>query len=467
MARHVEIRYEQAVYGSFPFWDRGYAILAHSPGCRPEWLAGLRAACQRFGERPAGASEAPSLFALALDAGPWLIVGVGPQGLDDRGRPGALAFHALFLDPRDYRRAGGNPFEFAPALRHDWTAETRSLPSGAWTVEPAEPAPAPAGTRAESLAAVLARGGRVAFQTPEPIDALARQVWGALPLSVRCRASVATWAFGNGNQFDLVALPRLAGVELDASYVDPAQLEADPEGQRHDEAGLPADRFASRLKRAMPILGVAALLLGAGLGLALRPGHKGADPTPKVEAAAPFDRPPPDVSDYRSETADPEEESRVTEGLIDLAERFGAIDAEGPARENPAALMTALAERLRYRGPWLSSAELAELEDETGPGSGRDRTQALEWHTRTRRFAADRALPAGFCDGPLRWQLDTLAWTFHLDDEPASRRRSPAEIPHALADTLAVDVSLVPNPLAARHPALAAYRDFLGRLPRR
>ena len=35
----VRVRFEQAVYGSFPFWDRGYALLAHSPGCRPEWLA--------------------------------------------------------------------------------------------------------------------------------------------------------------------------------------------------------------------------------------------------------------------------------------------------------------------------------------------------------------------------------------------------------------------------------------------
>ena len=70
-------------------------------------------------------------------------------------------------------------------------------------------------------------------------------------------------------------------------------------------------------------------------------------------------------------------------------------------------------------------------------------------------------------DGPLRWQLDTLAWSFHLDDEPAARRRSPAEIPHALADALAVDVSLRETPLVASHPALAAYREFLGRLPRR
>ena len=71
-APSVTIRYEQAVYGSFPFWDKGYAVLAQSPGCRPEWLAELREACQRFGERPGGVAEAEvrGLFALRLASGP-------------------------------------------------------------------------------------------------------------------------------------------------------------------------------------------------------------------------------------------------------------------------------------------------------------------------------------------------------------------------------------------------------------
>ena len=53
----VRVRFEQAVYGSFAFWDRGYALLAHSPGCRPEWLADFLAACQRFGEPPGGSAR--------------------------------------------------------------------------------------------------------------------------------------------------------------------------------------------------------------------------------------------------------------------------------------------------------------------------------------------------------------------------------------------------------------------------
>ena len=66
----VRVRFEQAVYGSFPFWDRGYALLAHSPGCRPEWLAEFLAACQRYGEPRGGAPEARGLFSPAAEERP-------------------------------------------------------------------------------------------------------------------------------------------------------------------------------------------------------------------------------------------------------------------------------------------------------------------------------------------------------------------------------------------------------------
>src|SRR5208282_6354878 len=73
------VRYEQAIYGSFPFWSRGYAVLSRSAGCRAEWLNALRLAGQRFGERPTGIAEKACLFALCLHRGPWMIVGVFPQ----------------------------------------------------------------------------------------------------------------------------------------------------------------------------------------------------------------------------------------------------------------------------------------------------------------------------------------------------------------------------------------------------
>jgi hypothetical protein len=220
----VKIRFEQAVYGSFPFWRRGYAVLSQSVGCRPEWLAELRTVCQRYGEPPAGAIEADSLFALRLRCGPWLIVGVHPQGCDDQDRPGALAFHALFVGRWAYRWASAYPFAFAAAMRRDWTSadRDRNLPAGSChvigteTTSPSNPA-VDYDPRLAPIVRALTQGRRVVVQSSEPIDRLARSVWRALPRQVCRRASVATWAFDNANHFDLVALPKLAGLELDSS----------------------------------------------------------------------------------------------------------------------------------------------------------------------------------------------------------------------------------------------------------
>ena len=161
-------------------------------------------------------------------------------GGDDRGRPGALAFHALFLSRREYRRTGFDPFLLEGVLRNDWTADAaaRPLPSGSRAISPVlgwleshQPDPGVLPTAAR-IAAALVGGHRVALEAAAPIDTLAQQVWQALPARLRRRASLATWAFANGNRFDLVALPRLAGVALDASYLDRATLES--------ENGLPA-----------------------------------------------------------------------------------------------------------------------------------------------------------------------------------------------------------------------------------
>jgi hypothetical protein len=217
------VRYEQAVYGSFPFWNRGYAVLARSEGCRPEWVDALRLAAQRFGESPPSVSGRDCLFASRSARGPWMIVGVFPQGCDDRGRPGALAFHALFVGHWPYRWVGANPFVFAAVLRGDWSAsdEATILPSGR-LAKPAQGAKeAHAGIkdgRIDQIVSALTRGQRVVIPSAEPITGLAHAVWLRLPGRIRCRTSVATWAFSNANRFDLVAVPRLACI--DAGHSD-------------------------------------------------------------------------------------------------------------------------------------------------------------------------------------------------------------------------------------------------------
>ena len=456
----VHVRYEQAVYGSFPFWDRGYALLAQSPGCRPRWLAELRAACQRHGERPAGAAEAGGLFALRPAGGPWLIVGVSPQGRDDRGRPGALAFHALFVTPRDYARAGASPFGFAHLLRGDWTAGTRSLPSGTAVIELPRPPDDLPDEQVARLARALSRGLQVTLEADGPIDALARQVWAALPSGTRRRASVATWAFGDGNRFDLVARPRPAGG--DEAGVVAQQVDGRP-ARNHNRTLLALATVA------FLALVAASLVRHRDGGVAVAPASLPAEASPPSRApGSRADRSPPDPSRYRDDLDDLDERRRVTEGLVDMAERFGVLTPEAAARGPvPADVMILLARGLRYRGPLLSADERAGLERGRDGASGHDRDLALRWDALVRRFTDDRALPKGFARGPLRWQLDTLAWSFHLDDDPDAPRRSPAEVPHALAEALAVDVPLRATPLAARHPALVAYLEFLGRLPRR
>jgi hypothetical protein len=224
LSANVKVRFEQAVYGSFPFWHRGYDVLARSAGCRAEWLAALKAACQRYGERPAGAVDSEAIFAMRLDRGPWMIVGVSPQGWDDQGRPGALAFHALFVDHWRYAWAGANPFAFAGLLRRDWgpadldaplSGSAQSIPRASFR-RSIDPSP-PDDERLTIIVRALTQGRRVVVQSAESIDELARAVWRGLPWRVRLRTSVATWAFDNANRFHIVALPKLMGIRRETT----------------------------------------------------------------------------------------------------------------------------------------------------------------------------------------------------------------------------------------------------------
>jgi len=215
------IRYEQAVYGSFPFWNRGYAVLARSDGCLPGWLEAMRSACQKFGERPAGVESFRSHFAVPLGRErSWMIVQADSLGCDDQGRPGATAFHALFVTPWSYRWAGADPLAFAPAFRSDWTLDDHQHPLPQGSFKPAarrKDLASALDPRVAPILEALVRGRRAIVQSAEPAEALVRSVWIRLPGRTRRRTSVATWAFGDANRFAFLASPRIAGLTLDGS----------------------------------------------------------------------------------------------------------------------------------------------------------------------------------------------------------------------------------------------------------
>ena len=447
-----EIHCEQVVYGSFPFWDRGYALLARSPGCRPEWLSEFQAACQRYGEPPTGSNGAPALFSLRLPSGVWAVVGVGPQGADDRGRPGALAFHGLLVPHIQFARIGFDPFLLAGILRRDWTAETTSLPLITHRTE--EIAPATASEQITSIVRALTRRRRVAVESAEPIEDLARDAWRALPRSVRRRASVATLAFSSSNAFDLLALPKLTRQEEERSYLSLDAADT-----------VPASPRFVRLRGARTILAAAGLVALAVLAATSIPWKPPASNTGETAAreglSEPFTRALalPDPDGFRD--IDPEERTRVVEALLDLAERFGlAADLDMDERADPARLMTQLADDLRYRGPWLSDSEREALRRRSGP----EAKQALEWDAHLQRFAPLEKPLAVLAGKPLGWQVRVLARSVGVEPHPDL---APSEVPFAIGEALSVPWPVRPSPLASSYPQLADYARFLGRLPRR
>jgi hypothetical protein len=462
------VEFEQAVYGNFGFWDKGYALLGHSPGCQPEWLVDFRAACQRFGETSGGPLPGDALIALRLPSGPWAVVGVTPQGDDDRGRPGALAFHGLFLVASEYRKAGFDPFALVGALGRDWGPQHASLPRGSVVAEPGDPTTADADALWASR--WLAWGRRVVRESPTPIEPLARRVWASLPPRVRRRKSLATLAFSNAGRFDLLAVPRLAGVSLDASYLvmEPGQV-----GLRLE---APPSPWSSRRRVALAACLVALVVVGATLTwLAAAPRPEPVDtPEPAAGPVAARVAIPPTTP---APATAPDEDRRAAEALDSLAGRLG-IDAKpgsGVEAADLGARVAQLARRLDYRGALLSDEELASLAAEPADSESarRERDLALAWHAHLLRFRHDEPWAAADGRESATQQAERFArWAGTDPDDPepsgeaAPRTRAERAI-GAVTRHIASPVAVHPSPLSPRYPALRDYVRFLSRLPRR
>lgn len=435
------VRFEQAVYGSFPFWSRGYALLGSSPGCLPEWLDAFQAACQKFGEPPAGLPAEIAIFSYPLRPGGRALVGVFPQGSDDRGRPGALAFHGLFLTRRELARAGDHPFALLGALRGDWNAES-ILPIGESVRAGWKSSPLPLDPEAQRVADAIAGGLRVAVPSVRPIEGLVQRVWERLPARARRRASFATWSYSLASAFDLVGLAR--PMEL-AGYRTLADLEA-PRPRRSGRR----TRIGGGLGALLVVFG---LLLLRGRPSAVVHPQTLRDRSPvEVPSAAVLESAPPAPSVSRPMSDS--DRAAIHDGLRALAARFGIV---APDDSGPTALMTAIAGDLRYRGPWLSRDQRQRLRAD---GSARA-LRSLELDAHLRRFGLDRRMPSDFARGPIDWQLRVLAWSFAYAPHPSL---TPPELPFALAESLAVAGPLPFGPLERDYPVLKDYARFLSRL---
>jgi hypothetical protein len=322
---------EQALYGSNT--GGGYRFLARSPGFQDDWLSEAERLCMGFGERPPGVVCPLCLFVQPFGKKQVAVVRVADQGIDDAGRPGALAFHLLVLPAGTYHDLGGDPFDLADRFPVVWHGR-RDLPSLPI------PEDLPARRTVAQIQTILQRqdgpnllggtqalidGGRLVFERPAPDTSLIRALWMLLPVSSRVRLWPATFAFGNGFAFHAVVTPRLA--EEYTGYIEEDQMGGYPEGryelgvQAAAEAGDQAelDRLINRAGREQTLrLGL--MILGFMIVLSLVMSFV----TPQPNPAAPEQKteipnlPAADVLPR----LDAKERANLLESLVQLSSRL-------------------------------------------------------------------------------------------------------------------------------------------------
>src|SRR5262249_48904441 len=116
----TDIYIEQALYGGQA--ARGYRFLARSEGFVDDWLPEAERLCAGFGERPAGVACPAAVFAQPFGKDYVAVVQVADQGIDDAGRPGALAFHIVVVPRGAYSHGIGDPFLVADRFPPPWSA---------------------------------------------------------------------------------------------------------------------------------------------------------------------------------------------------------------------------------------------------------------------------------------------------------------------------------------------------------
>lgn len=470
--RHpLTIECEQAIYGSFPFWDKGYALLAASPGCQPGWIDAFIKLCRSLGQPPGEASPDIDslLFTAPVAPGRWVIALGSAQGCDDRGRPGAWAFHALFLSHADYRRAGAWPQNFERYFKKTFhsgitlnqvsieinTHITTSLHENSLVINSA-------------ITNEIRHQKKVRIIHETPTIQRFSEFLSRLPEKTRLRRSMTTMSFRHNTDFDIAAIRPRAWPADQNMIQDQIAVFADHElfvsPEIKSSAVFRTDKIIKYYKfinhRRYLIPGFI-FLIGSSIFIKCN-NHVSEKPvsTSKLLLVKPVAA--PDPLRFQAVTEKPDLTHAVREQLVNLAERLN-LEVETDTSANTIGARIAAA--LCYQGPLI-----AEPIDTNRPGGA----QAKRLDDQIRRFANFKPWPvlANTSTDSCRLTLANLAWIAGDSNlsENAIGLGSRADVEFWFekfqlyllpADT---GMMLVPTGLESHYPELVDYRLHLSRL---
>jgi hypothetical protein len=238
-------------------------LTARSAGFGPEWQSEAEHIILGFGDRPAGMSCPPTVFALPISKHHVAVVRVldeKPETLASGLRLMGLFFHFLVVERKAYETWILDPFMLAEKVAPAWDAKDElpaiSMPEGSFAprtleqiqgvlkrikaaaLREGEDPEAPDFERtienSESPALlggaqVLVDGGRLVFERPQGDLRMVSGLWLLLPEMTRCRIWPTSFAFSQDLEFDVLVLPRLDNAVLE-NYTTEDQAADYPEG---------------------------------------------------------------------------------------------------------------------------------------------------------------------------------------------------------------------------------------------
>jgi hypothetical protein len=414
----VTILFQQAIYGTFPFWDKGYAVLARSEGCHDDWITDFTHLCQSLGQPPSEAKPEVDHLILAkkLPSGPWVLAMGSAQGCDDRGRPGAWAFHGIFLSGREYRRAGASPFRFKECFIRDFHAGMQ-LKAGVIDLSGIEAQACDDRMIDPTLIQHLVKGYKLRLLTDNLLELKSLEsIWNQGPSKLRGNRSITTWAFRPEVEFDLSgispsrwpdSLPRKS---KSMWAIMPEELQF--------QAQEPVGRI--RLPKKIGLVIATILVLIVGL-IAFWPVKNSGLETRGHNPMEPQNQAPPKASDFQNHPEPANVTAAVIEQLADWCDRL-EVD-QGEVLRDPLAYAKLIASALRYTGPSVAGVH-------------------------ARKFSRVQLWPESAVvqtDSSAVYALSVLAWCVNVPDlqQKAREISSPAEVRQwfqALRERLLPDV---------------------------